>query len=105
MIEKEDISKIEEHFKVPIHVQNKVKNVVEKVKGGYELIETRSRWDGSPGSWTRFPVAKIIFHQPSGKWKVYWQSASGAWNLYEQFKTLVGALRSVDRDKHGCFWG
>lgn len=105
MPQDENITKIEQYFKIPEDIQGKIQNVVEKVRGGYELIETRPRWDGSPGPWTRCPVAKIIFHQPSGKWKVYWHRASGAWKLYAQFTHLVGTLMSIKRDSHGCFWG
>jgi hypothetical protein len=100
-----NISKIEEYFKVPDRVADKIKNIVEKVKGGYILIETRSRWDNLSGPWTRHGVAKIIFHKPSGKWRVYWHRASGAWNLYNQYKALNGALKAIDQDKYGCFWG
>ncbi len=105
MNQDQTISKIEEFFKVPERVADKIQNEVEKVMGGYMLIETRPRWDGSPGSWTRMPIAKIIFHKPSNMWKVYWHRASGAWNLYSKFKSLGGALKSIEQDKHGCFWG
>ncbi|MDP3043141.1 MAG: DUF3024 domain-containing protein [bacterium] len=105
MNQDQTISKIEKLFKAPERVADKIQNEVEKVRGGYTLIETRPRWDGSPGPWTRIPIAKIIFHKPSGMWKVYWHRASGAWNLYSQFKSLDGALKLIRQDKHGCFWG
>lgn len=99
------IAKIEKYFKVPNQFVDKIKNVVEKVKGGYVIIETRPRWDGFPGAWTRCPVAKIIFHNPSGKWKIYWHRASGTWNLYLQRKSLNAALKVIEKDENGCFWG
>ncbi|PIT87116.1 MAG: hypothetical protein COU31_04715 [Candidatus Magasanikbacteria bacterium CG10_big_fil_rev_8_21_14_0_10_40_10] len=100
-----NIDLIKKHFKVPGHVQDKIKNIVEKVMGGYELIETRPRWDGSPGPWTKLPIAKIIFHKPSKSWKIYWHRASGKWNLYRKFKSLNSVLKCIKNDEHGCFFG
>lgn len=105
MSENKDVSTIEEYLSVPEHIQDKIKNVVEKVRGGYELIETRPRWDGSPGPWTRCSIAKMIFHKPSKMWKVYWKRASGKWYFYSQSKSLKSALKSIQEDKYGCFWG
>lgn len=53
MTSNNNIQEIEQIFKVPDRVADKIRNVVEKVKGGYVLIETRPRWDGSPGPWTK----------------------------------------------------
>lgn len=99
------IQKIEECFRVPERVADKVKNIVEKVRGGYVLIETRPPWDGSPGPWTKLPVAKIIFHQPSQSWNVYWMRVSGKWWFYQRYKTMAGAIKAIGQDKHNCFWG
>lgn len=103
--EDKTIQKIEEFFKVPERVANQLQNIVEKVKGGYILIETRPRWDGRPGPWTKLPVAKMIFHKPSNLWKLYWRRASGKWELYGKYRTLGKMLRGIEDDRHGCFWG
>lgn len=103
--EDENIQKIEEFFKVPERVADKVKNVAERVKGGYVLFETRPRWDGLPGPWTKLPVAKMIFHKPSQSWKLYWMRASGKWEFYGEYKTFNRVLEVIDEDKYGCFWG
>jgi hypothetical protein len=99
------LKEIEEFFKVPDRVANKIKIVAEKVRGGYEIIETRPRWDGSAGSWTRSPIAKITFHKPSQEWRVYWMRASRKWWFYGQYKTFNKVLKIIDEDKSGCFWG
>lgn len=97
---------IEEMFPVPEHVADKVRHVVEKVKGGYILIEMRSPWDGSSGQWTKAPVAKIVYHKPSKNWRIYWMRASGRWERYpSKVKTLRGILKVIDKDEYGCFWG
>lgn len=102
--EDQNIQKIEQFFKVPERVADQIKNVVEKVKAGYVLFETRPRWDGSPGPWTKLPVAKIIFHKPSQGWRVYWMRASGRWWFYAQYKSLNTVLKAIDEDKYGYFW-
>ncbi len=105
MNEHKTIQKIEEYFKVPEHVRNEIKNVAGKVKGGYVLIETRPRWNGSDGPWTRSPVAKIVFNKPQDIWKLYWMRASGKWELYKEYKKLQKILATIKEDVHGCFWG
>ena len=99
------LTKIERFFKIPEDIADKIQNVAEKVRGGYVFIETRPRWDGSPGPWTRHPVTKMIFSKPTKLWKLYWRRASGKWLLYEEYKTLDGALRAIKKDKNCCFWG
>ena len=100
------IQKIEQFFEVPEQVADKIKNVAEKVKGGYVLIETRPRWDDSSAPWTRLPVAKMIFSKPTKSWKLYWMRASGKWWFYgKKYKTLDGVLKTIKEDKNGCFWG
>ncbi|MBU4204935.1 DUF3024 domain-containing protein [Patescibacteria group bacterium] len=99
------IPKIEEFFKVPERVADKIKIIAEKVRGGYVVIETRPRWDGTPGPWTRSPVAKFVFHNPSLSWRLYWMRASGKWWFYGTYKTLDKVLKIIKGDKDGCFWG
>lgn len=103
---KEDLKKIiARYFEVPERVRGQIKNIVEEVRGGYILIETRPPWDGSAGEWSRLPIAKIIFHKPTQTWKLYWQRASGKWELYASHKSFDAALRAIKEDRHGCFWG
>ncbi|OGZ64802.1 MAG: hypothetical protein A3A98_02180 [Candidatus Staskawiczbacteria bacterium RIFCSPLOWO2_01_FULL_40_39] len=99
------INQIEKFFEVPERVADKIKIIAEKVRGGYVLIETRPRWDGSAGPWTKHPIAKIVFHNPLQEWRVYWMRASGKWWFYGQYKTFNKVLKIIDEDKDGCFWG
>jgi len=101
----ENVQNIEEFFKVPERVADKIKNIAEKVQGGYVLFETRPQWDGSSGPWTKTPVAKIVFHKPSQNWKIYWMRSSGKWEFYGQYKTFKNVLMAIKKDKLGCFWG
>ena len=101
----EIIQKIEEIFRVPERVADQIKNVAEKVKGGYVLFETRPLWDGTPGPWTKIEVAKMVFHKPSQKWKLYWMRGTRKWEFYGQYKTFDKVLKTIDEDEHACFWG
>jgi DUF3024 family protein len=101
----ETIQKIEERFKVPEHAASQVKNIVEKVRGGYILFETRPPWDGRPGPWSKTGIAKVVFHNSLQSWKLYWMRASGKWNLYGQYQTLHDALVAIQKDERACFWG
>ena len=98
-----DTKRLEKVFESP--VPDKVRNVVEKTRGGYILFETRPPWDGSDHPWTRLAVAKIIYVKSTATWKLYWMRASGKWNLYEEHKSLNEAIKNIQTDAHGCFWG
>jgi len=101
----EKIERIEEFFRVPERVADQIKNVARKARGGYVLIEARPRWDGKPGPWMENPTAKMIFHNPSQKWRLCWQRASGRWMFYGEYKTFDKALEAIKKDEHRCFWG
>lgn len=101
-----NVEKIESLFRVPDEVADKVQVGVEIVRGGYELFETRPRWDNPKAAWTKLPVAKFVYHRPSKSWRLYWMRASGKWNRYPtRAKILSDILRVIEQDKLGCFWG
>jgi hypothetical protein len=95
--------RIEKFFKSPI--PDKVRKVIEKIRGGYVLVETRPPWDGSEVPWTRHPVAKIVHVKSTGVWKLYWMRASGKWNLYEELGSINEVIETIKADENGCFWG
>lgn len=99
------ILKIENFFKVPKRVADKIKNTAEKTRGGYVLFENRAPLGGSKLLWTKLPVAKMIFHKSTQSWNLYWRRASGKWWFYGKYKTSSRVLNVIEQDKHGCFWG
>jgi len=98
-----DAKRLEKAFQSP--VPDKIRNVVEKTKGGYILIETRPPWDGSDNPWTRHLVAKIIYVKSTGVWKLHWMRASGRWDLYDELESLNEVIETLKADVNGCFWG
>ena len=103
--DQEIIKKIEDLFRVPDRVLDKVNITAEKVRGGYAIFENRVPWDGSDKPWSKSPVAKIILHRLSDNWKVYWMRTSGRWEFYGQYTSINKALKIIDEDVNGCFWG
>ena len=97
-----DTKRLEKAFESP--VPDKVRNVIEKIRGGYILIETRPPWDGSERPWTHLPVAKIIYVKSTGVWKLYWMRRS-KWELYEELESLNEVIETIKADVDGCFWG
>jgi hypothetical protein len=47
----------------------------------------------------------MVFHRPSGSWKLYWKRASGKWEFYTQYKHLDTILKVIKEDEWACFWG
>lgn len=99
------IQRIERYFQVPERVAAQLRHTAEKVRGGYILFELRPPWHSHDDAWSKLPVAKLVFHTPSQRWRVYWQRASGRWNLYSQHSQFAAALKAIKTDRYGCFWG
>lgn len=98
-----DAKRLEKAFESPF--PDKVRNVVEKARGGYILIEMRPSRGGSGDLWTRNPVAKVICVKSTGVWKLYWMRATGKWDLYEKLESLNKVIETLKADVDGCFWG
>lgn len=98
-----DVKRLEKAFESP--VPDKIRNVVEKTRGGYILMETRPPWDDSDGPWTHHLVARIVYVKSTGIWKLYWMRASGKWNLYGECESLKEVIETLNADVNGCFWG
>ena len=105
LTDKEYIQKVDDFFKVPEHVADKIQNKAEKMGMGYVLYETRPRFDDPTASWTKCPVAKITYHKASNSWLVYWCRANGLWLKYEQCDSFDDVLQVIRQDKDHCFWG
>jgi len=54
------------------------------------------------------PVARIKHVRRRDVWRLYWQVADGRWRRYEpclETDSLAKALRIIDEDGYGCFFG
>lgn len=72
-----------------------------------ELFFVRPVWD-DPTRHTEESIAKITFVRSSGRWRIFWKRADGKWHGYPphpEAATLAAALRVIDQDPKGCFFG
>ena len=74
---------------------------------GVELFEIRPS-PRDPGRTIESPIAKATYVKRTGTWKLYWQRADLKWHRYEpnpELDSIEAALRVVEADDHGCFFG
>jgi len=72
------------------------------------IVECRPPWDGSPGEWTRTPIAQIRYDAETGRYAVYWADRNDRWRRYEEIEPTVDievVLREIDEDPICVFWG
>ena len=99
----EFIKQIEEKFRVPERVADKLQIKAEKRMSGYVIYEFRPRWD-NPIEWMKFDVAKLV-KKKTGRWDLYWKRASGKWEIYRKNNLFNSVLNIIEQDEYGCFWG
>lgn len=71
------------------------------------IFEIRPSWRDEHKK-IQVPIAKSRFIQSRGIWKLYWQRASGKWELCEpngEIENISEVLKTIEEDSYGCFWG
>ena len=71
------------------------------------VFEIRPKWD-NPEIIKEHPIAKASFVKAKNHWKIFWMRADLKWHLYTPNPTvnaLADFAKSVNEDKHFCFWG
>jgi hypothetical protein len=94
--------------KVPPHLKHQIDHDYEIVGQAVTIFEVRPAWRGKPGEITRRPFAKFRFIKTSELWHIYWMRQTGKWNAYQPASvacSLDDALKIVDKDVYGCFFG
>jgi len=70
-----------------------------------EIIENRK----INSSMIESPIAKATYIKSTEEWKIYWKKSDMKWHLYEpkkvRIRTLEDAIRIIEKDEYGCFWG
>lgn len=109
---------IAEHLKViedsfwsrrrpPLHLRDKVREGQRFTDRVIELFIVRPVYD-NPAEQTEESIARIQ-HLPRLRiWRLFWKRADGNWHRYQpcsQVPSLAEALRVIDEDAHGCFFG
>ena len=86
-----------------------------------ELMREGQRFDGhaielffvrpvynDPTRHTEESIAKVQFVRVRQVWRIFWKRADGKWHGYQphpEAATLAAALRVIDQDAKGCFFG
>jgi hypothetical protein len=72
------------------------------------IVETRPPWDGTPGEWTRDPVARLRYTASTGEWTLYWRDRHLRFHRYARVPATrhVQELLEVIADSGDpIFWG
>ena len=91
----------------PEHIRPQLDFGFSVVNHVVDIFEIRPDWQDK--STTRHtPVARVRFLRSQGDWRLYRMRSDLKWHAYEPsptHKSLRAALRVVDADAYGCFFG
>lgn len=109
---------IAEHMKViedsfwsrrrpPLHLRDQVREGQRFTDQTIELFIARPAFN-RPDEQTEEPIARVQ-HMPRLRvWRIFWKRADGYWHRYQpcpEVPSLPEALRVIDADANGCFFG
>lgn len=90
---------------VPEHVRDKLR-VEYEIEGHTVTLNERRPYFRDPSQWTTLGIARFRYSRPNDQWQLYWQRATGKWQVYgkpsSELASLVALVRNNDR---GAFWG
>jgi hypothetical protein len=61
-----------------------------------------------PGEHVEESIARVRYVRSQRVWRIFWKRADGRWHSYQprpQADSLAAALRVIDEDVNGCFFG
>lgn len=102
---KKEVAVFIESIRPPAHIRNELDIVFHITDQSIEIAELRPVWRGESGEKIEHSVAKITYVRSQKTWNLYWMRADMKWHLYESVKTLADALKIVQEDANGCFFG
>jgi hypothetical protein len=109
---------IAEHMKViedrfwsrrrpPPHLRDQVREGQRFTDQAIELFLVRPAFQ-RPGEHTEESIARIQHLPRLRVWRIFWKRADGNWHRYQpcsEVPLLTEALRVIDEDANGCFFG
>lgn len=73
------------------------------------ILERRAPWREDFGpEWSKGKVAQLRYDAESKLWSLWWADRNGRWLSYRDFTPspdLKDALKQLDEDRTGAFWG
>ena len=111
-------SEIAEHMKIiedvfwsrrrpPLHLRDKVREGQRFEDRTIELFIVRPAFN-CPGKFIEDSIAKVQHMSRLQVWRIFWKRADGNWHRYQpcfEVSSLAEALRVIDKDASGCFFG
>ncbi len=91
----------------PLHLRGKIREGQRFTDQAIELFFVRPAYD-RPGQHVEESIAKVQRVRTQRVWRIFWKRADGKWHGYKssaKARTLAAALRVIDEDAHGCFFG
>ncbi len=91
----------------PLHLRDQIREGQRLDGLSIELFYARPAFQ-RPGHFIEDAIAKLQWVRSRKVWKLYWQRADLKWHGYEphpEAPTLADALRIINEDAHGCFFG
>jgi hypothetical protein len=95
------------HRRPPVHLRDQVREGQRFTDRAIELFIVRPVFN-RPDQQLEEPIARIQ-HMPRLRcWRIFWKRADGNWHRYQpnfEVESLTEALRVIDEDANGCFFG
>lgn len=91
----------------PLHIRKELDIAFRLDDQSIEIYKIRPAFD-NPEETMEHPVARATYVKLSNTWKIYWQRADLKWHGYEPdpvADSLEDALKIIDADEFGCFFG
>jgi hypothetical protein len=93
--------------RIPLRVRNQVRLGVRFRGHRVTLFEERPGFR-DPDRWTESVIAQFRMDKETFEWGLYWADRNSKWLLHEAFaptRDFDAALREVDSNPYGIFWG
>lgn len=102
---------VEKHFwskrRPPLELRDKIREGQRFTDQTLDLFFVRPRFR-RPEETVECPITRIRYVKSRHRWQIYWMRGDGKWHRYvpcPDALTLEEALRVVEEDEHGCFFG
>jgi Protein of unknown function (DUF3024) len=90
-----------------LHLRDRIREGQRFTDQSIELFFVRPAYN-RPSEHIEESIAKVRFVRTQRVWRIFWKRADLKWHGYQpcpKAPTLTAALRVINEDPHGCFFG
>ena len=103
-----DVEKVKRwcHDRVPDRVKDQVRIEVTTRGRSISIHECRPVWRGTPGEWTRMPIAQLPY-EGDGTWTLYFGDRNDRWTMYfdlDSHQPVDVIIDELETDLTSLFW-